>query len=109
MIFSRHKTRMPDRAQALPGRDRPAFEVPATHAVLGTSLAPPWPEGAETAVFGLGCFWGAERLFWTLPGVYTTAVGYAGRPTRRSAPGVPGTPRSCSWSSTRSESRIGTS
>ena len=52
--------------------------VPASHDVLGTPLKPPFPEGFETLVVGMGCFWGAERLFWQLPGVYTTAVGYAG-------------------------------
>jgi peptide-methionine (S)-S-oxide reductase len=52
--------------------------VPERHAVLGTPLAPPYPDGMELALFGLGCFWGAERRFWQLPGVYTTAVGYAG-------------------------------
>ena len=55
--------------------------VPARHDVLGTPIAPPFPEGLETAVFGMGCFWGAERVFWTAPGVYTTAVGYAGGQT----------------------------
>jgi len=70
------KTRMPEADDALPGRDAPAFEVPDTHAVLGTPLKPPFPEGIETAYFALGCFWGAERLFWQLDGVYTTAVGY---------------------------------
>ena len=78
MLFSRQKTQMIDPNDALPGRDAPAFQVPDTHAVLGTPLTPPFPEGMETAVFGLGCFWGAERLFWTLEGVFSTAVGYAG-------------------------------
>jgi peptide-methionine (S)-S-oxide reductase len=62
---------------ALPGRDE-AMTVPDRHEVLGTPLKPPFPEGLEQAVFGLGCFWGAERVFWRAPGVYTTAVGYAG-------------------------------
>jgi peptide-methionine (S)-S-oxide reductase len=62
---------------ALPGRPQ-RMPVPARHEVLGTPLEPPFPDGMETAVLGLGCFWGAERLFWQLPGVYTTAVGYAG-------------------------------
>jgi peptide-methionine (S)-S-oxide reductase len=63
--------------QALPGRDE-RMRVPARHEVLGTPLEPPFPAGLEQAVFGLGCFWGAERIFWDAPGVYTTAVGYAG-------------------------------
>src|ERR687892_964630 len=64
--------------EALPGREQPAFAVPERHAVLGTPLKPPFPEGLNTAVFGLGCYWGAERRFWQVDGVYTTAVGYAG-------------------------------
>ncbi|HYZ34243.1 MAG TPA: peptide-methionine (S)-S-oxide reductase MsrA [Crenalkalicoccus sp.] len=78
MLFStRTKTTLPSAAEALPGRDA-AMPVPAAHEVLGTPLTPPFPEGIEVAYFGLGCFWGAERAFWTLPGVYTTAVGYQG-------------------------------
>jgi len=74
----RDKSAMPDAADALPGRDTRPFHVPETHFVLGTPLEPPFPEGVETAIFGMGCFWGAERDFWQAPGVYTTAVGYAG-------------------------------
>jgi peptide-methionine (S)-S-oxide reductase len=77
MLFTRKKTHMPERQDALPGRGQ-EMAVPARHTVLGTPLRPPFPEGIETVQLGLGCFWGAERLFWKLPGVYTTAVGYAG-------------------------------
>jgi len=63
--------------QALPGRSA-AMPVAARHRVLAAAMTPPWPAGAELAHFGMGCFWGAERLFWSLPGVITTAVGYAG-------------------------------
>jgi peptide-methionine (S)-S-oxide reductase len=68
---------MPRPEEALRGRDR-EMPVPETHFVNGHPLKPPFPEGLETAIFGMGCFWGAERVFWQLPGVYTTAVGYAG-------------------------------
>ena len=74
----RDKAAMPDPADALPGREERPFHVPETHFVLGTPLEPPFPEGVETAIFGMGCFWGAERGFWQTPGVYTTAAGYAG-------------------------------
>ncbi len=77
MLFSRHETQLIDPDQALPGRDTP-MPVPAKHFVLGTPMCPPYPDGLETAVFGLGCFWGAERIFWQLDGVYTTSAGYAG-------------------------------
>src|ERR1700712_937179 len=70
------KTRMPLPEETLPGRSEPAFAVPDEHAVLGTPIKPPFPAGIETAYFALGCFWGAERLFLDLDGVYTTAVGY---------------------------------
>src|SRR2546421_1540404 len=71
------KTKMIDPSRALPGR---STEIPVAerHAVLGTPMKPPFPEGLQQAVVGLGCFWGAERVFWQAPGVYTTAVGYAG-------------------------------
>ena len=75
------KTQMPAPEEALPGRSEPAFSIPDVHAVLGTPLQPPFPEGIETAYFALGCFWGAERLYWELDGVYTTAVGYMGGTT----------------------------
>ena len=75
-MLSPEKTQMPSSEEALPGRSEPAFEIEDRHAVLGTPLKPPFPDGIEAAYFALGCFWGAERLFWGLDGVYTTAVGY---------------------------------
>jgi peptide-methionine (S)-S-oxide reductase len=79
MTFSlfRDKSRMIASERALPGRAEP-MPVPERHEVLGTPIAPPFPDGVERAVFGMGCFWGAERLFWQADGVFTTAVGYAG-------------------------------
>ena len=77
MFLRQKKLDLPTPDKALPGRDTP-MPVPARHAVLGTPLRGPWPAGLEVAVFGMGCFWGAERLYWKLPGVYSTAVGYAG-------------------------------
>ena len=74
------KTLLPANA-TLPGRDRP-MPVPEAHFVNGHRIVPPFPEGMEQAVFALGCFWGAERLFWQMPGVYSTAVGYAGGETK---------------------------
>jgi peptide-methionine (S)-S-oxide reductase len=76
-LFPNLSRRLPDPASALPGREE-KMTVPERHAVLGTPLEPPFPEGLEQMVVGLGCFWGAERVFWQAPGVYTTAVGYAG-------------------------------
>jgi len=77
MSSSPMNLRLPHPDQALAGRDVP-MAVPETHAVTGARLMPPFPAGLEQAVFGMGCFWGAERKFWQAPGVYTTAVGYAG-------------------------------
>jgi peptide-methionine (S)-S-oxide reductase len=74
-MFSR-PSEIPDPRQALPGRGE-AIQITPTHSVLGTSMLAPFPEDCEQVVLGLGCFWGAERKFWSLPGVHTTAVGYA--------------------------------
>jgi peptide-methionine (S)-S-oxide reductase len=76
-LFDKAKTTLVDPADALPGRGEP-IAVPARHEVLGNPLTPPWPEGFQQIVVGMGCFWGAERVFWQAPGVWTTAVGYAG-------------------------------
>jgi peptide-methionine (S)-S-oxide reductase len=75
-MLNPEKTQMPAVEDALPGRSEPAFDVPERHAVLDAPLKPPFPDGIEVAYFALGCFWGAERLFWRVDGVYTTAVGY---------------------------------
>src|SRR3954471_8115182 len=77
MFLFTKKAEMVTPEDALPGRETP-MEVPERHDVLGTPLQPPFPEGLEQLVVGMGCFWGAERVFWQAPGVYTTAVGYAG-------------------------------
>jgi len=77
MSLFRKKAEMPTREEALAGRTTP-LRVPEAHFVNGHRIVPPFPAGLKEAVFGLGCFWGAERLFWQLPGVYSTAVGYAG-------------------------------
>ena len=76
MGFLSRKTEMPTPATALKGRAQ-AMPVADKHYVLGNPIAPPFPDGFELALFGMGCFWGAEKKFWNLPGVYTTAVGYA--------------------------------
>ena len=75
-LFGRDKTRMPTPDDALPGRTE-TMPVAARHLVLDAPMQAPFPEGSQTAMFGMGCFWGAERKFWELPGVITTAVGYA--------------------------------
>ncbi|MEU4421881.1 peptide-methionine (S)-S-oxide reductase MsrA [Actinoplanes sp. NPDC024001] len=77
MFLRFKKFDLPTAETALPGRDT-EMPVSDTHTVLGTPLKGPWPAGLEVAVFGMGCFWGAERIFWQLPGVYSTSVGYAG-------------------------------
>jgi peptide-methionine (S)-S-oxide reductase len=78
--FKQKPMKIPTAAEALPGRSTP-IPTASTHWVNGNSIKPPFPAGMETAIFGLGCFWGAERKFWQLPGVHATAVGYAGGPT----------------------------
>jgi peptide-methionine (S)-S-oxide reductase len=79
-IFSKKPMTIPSKAEALPGRAEP-MPVPEAHFVNKNRIIPPFPDGLERAVFGMGCFWGAEKKFWQLHGVYSTAVGYAGGPT----------------------------
>jgi peptide-methionine (S)-S-oxide reductase len=78
MLFGSNKNRLPTPEEALPGRPRRQFRVPDRHTVLGNPLLGPYPTGLETADFALGCFWGAERTFWRIEGVWTTLVGYQG-------------------------------
>lgn len=80
MFMFRKKTELPTASEALRGRDTP-MSITNRHAVLGHPLQPPFPETLQQVLFGMGCFWGAEKTFWSLPGVYSTAVGYAGGPT----------------------------
>ncbi len=77
-LFGRPKPTMVSPAEALPGRDDYSYPLATTHEVLGTPLLGPWPDGIELIYFGMGCFWGAEKKFWQVPGVYSTAVGYQG-------------------------------
>jgi peptide-methionine (S)-S-oxide reductase len=104
MFMSKKKLEMPTAATALPGRAA-AIPTASHHFVNGRPLRGPYPAGLETAIFGLGCFWGAERKFWQLgDGIYVTAVGYAGvsppiRPMRRCAAGRRAITRSSSWCS----------
>lgn len=76
-MFKRKPTSIPAADTALAGRDEP-IEINGVHVVNGSSMTPPWPDGSHVVSFGMGCFWGAERIFWEIPGVITTAVGYQG-------------------------------
>ena len=80
-LFRTKQSSIPTADEALPGRDEP-IPVPELHEVLGRPLLPPFPEGVDYLLVGMGCFWGAERIFWQTPGVWTTSVGYAGGHTR---------------------------
>jgi peptide-methionine (S)-S-oxide reductase len=82
MIFGRSKSELPTPDTALPGREGRPFQVGGTHLVLGTPVETQVPDGFESAVFGLGCFWGEEKTFWEVPGVWSTSVGYAGGQTQ---------------------------
>jgi peptide-methionine (S)-S-oxide reductase len=82
MLFGRQKTEMVTPERALRGRDQYEYAVPTLHHVSGRPIQPPFPDGYKTAVFGIGCFWGAEEIYWQLPGVFTTAVGYTGGLTK---------------------------
>ena len=77
-IFGFSKSRMVDSSSALPGRDSPVLPEPRIHAVLGTSLTGPWPDGTQVIHLAMGCFWGAEEIYWRLPGVVATSAGYMG-------------------------------
>jgi peptide-methionine (S)-S-oxide reductase len=77
MLFTRKQAAIVEPDSALPGREA-EMRIPEKHYVLGTPIKGPFPDGVDTAVFGMGCFWGAERIFWEAPGVYTTAAGYDG-------------------------------
>src|SRR3990170_563063 len=77
MFLFGDKSRMPEPEKALPGRDQP-IPTADRHFVNGSAIKPPYPSGSELATFGMGCFWGAEKLFWQTPGVVSTSVGYAG-------------------------------
>jgi peptide-methionine (S)-S-oxide reductase len=81
VLFSRAKAQIPTPEHALPGRSDYPFPIPSAHVVTGNPIAPPFPEGMATAVFALGCFWGEEKAFWEVPGVWSTAVGYTGGST----------------------------
>jgi peptide-methionine (S)-S-oxide reductase len=81
MQFFRSNPKLPSPTETLPGHNDP-MPIPERHFVNGASLMPPWPDGTRTAIFGLGCFWGAEKDFWQTPGVISTAVGYAGGETQ---------------------------
>ena len=80
MQFLRPRAKLPSPADILPGRSE-SMPIPGRHVVNGSSLTPPWPDGTQTAIFGMGCFWGAEKDYWQTPGVISTAVGYAGGET----------------------------
>ncbi|MGH4033375.1 peptide-methionine (S)-S-oxide reductase MsrA [Actinomycetota bacterium Odt1-20B] len=85
--MTRHTTAKLTAAEALPGRSERTFTVPERHAVLGTPLLGPYPEGLETAEFGVDCYWSGERAFWSAPGVWTTVAGYQGGVTPNPTPG----------------------